>query len=217
MGVGPGRVEEIIGLLTNLPGSGMKPGLPGRMPQREILMPQTANFCSILKEEPLPRVMRVQRGFTLMELAIAISIVAILFTALLTRVWFYQREVERIATEQVVRALQLQLVSMTVRGRMNDLSGLGEQNPMDWLERKPPNYLGAFYGPNQDELELGNWFFDKKEKKLVYLYSRSENSDVTTPKRLNFKVKLINNRDSAVRQVGSGEIFNSAILEQVVE
>ncbi len=185
------------------------------------MRPQTANFCSIFKREPLPLAMWAQRGFTMIELAITISIAAILLTAFFTRVWFYQREVERIATEQVVQALQsalqLQLVSMTVRGRMNELPGLAEQNPIDWLKRKPPNYLGAFYGPSDDELELGNWYFDKKEKKLVYLYSRGENSDVSTPKQLNFRVKLVNNRDSAVRKDGSGEIFNSAILERVVE
>lgn len=196
----------------------MKAGLQGWMRRRATSMQQMANFCSIFKTEPLPRGAWAQRGFTMIELAVTITIAAILLTALLTRVWFYQREVERIATGQVIgalhKALQLQLVSMVVRGRMNELPGLAEQNPIDWLERKPPNYLGAFYGPGSDELERGNWYFDKKEKKLVYLFSKGENSDVN---QLNFRVKLINNRDSAVRQDKRVELFNSAILEQVAQ
>ena len=199
----------------------MKAGLLGWMHRRATSMQRMANFCSIFKAGLLPSVVRAQRGFTMIELAVAIAIAAILFTALLTRVWFYQREVERITTEQVIsalhKALQLQLVAMVVRGRMNELPGLAEQNPFDWLERKPPNYLGAFYGPSRDELERGNWYFDKKEKKLVYLFSKGENSDASLPNQLNFRVKLINNRDSAVRQDRGGELFNSAILEQVAE
>ncbi|MEN9868728.1 MAG: hypothetical protein RL748_4318 [Pseudomonadota bacterium] len=197
----------------------MKAGLLGRTRRRDALRRHTANFCSILKAQPVR--LRRQLGFSLIELAVTITIAAILLTALLTRVWFYQREVERIAVEQVVRALHsalhLQLVSLTVRGRMNELPGLAEQNPVDWLERKPPNYLGAFYGPAQDELEPGNWYFDKKERRLVYLYSRGDSSDAGTPNHLSFRIKLVNNRDSAVRQDGRPDLFNSAVFEQVVQ
>jgi general secretion pathway protein G len=156
----------------------------------------------------------------MIELAITLSIAGIILSSILTRVLFYQREAEKLATDQVVRALrkslQLQLTSLMVRGRMGDLPGLAEQNPMDWLARKPSNYLGAFYEVTTMELETGNWYFDKKEKKLVYLFSHSENYGAFEINQLNFKVKLVNNRDSAVEHVGGIDLIRGAVLVEVV-
>ena len=166
-----------------------------------------------------------QRGFSLLELTVAVTVIVLLMTALLTRLWFYQREVERLAAEQVVQALrsalQLQLASMMARGRMNEVAGLAEQNPMDWLAQKPANYLGAFYQALPGELDAGNWYFDKKEHKLVYLFSHSDNSESAEPNQLSFKVKLVNNRDGAARQASGSytgtDMFNGAVLVQMLQ
>lgn len=165
------------------------------------------------------------QGFSLLELTVAVTVMVLLMTALLTRLWFYQREVERLAAEQVVQALrsalQLQLASMMARGRMTEVASLAGQNPMDWLAQKPANYLGAFYSADPAELDTGNWYFDKKEGKLVYLFSHSDNSDSGEPNQLNFRVKLVNNRDSAAKQAVGGnvgaDIFNGALLLQVLQ
>lgn len=171
---------------------------------------------------------RAASGFTLIELVVSITVIVLLMTAFLTRLLVYQREVERIAMEQVVRAvrsgLQIQLASMNSRGRMNELPGLLLQNPIDWLAQKPPNYLGAFYHPGDNELETGNWYFNKKDHKLVYLFKHSDNSESAEPNQLNFKVKLVNNRDNVIRnasgqqgpEIGS-EMFNGAVIEQVIQ
>lgn len=159
------------------------------------------------------------RGFSMVELAVTLSIVGIILSSILTRVLFYQREAEKLATDQVVRALrqslQLQLASLMARGRIGDLPGLLEQNPMDWLARKPSNYLGAFYEVTAMELDVGNWYFDKKEKKLVYLFSHSENYGPFEINQLNFKVKLVNNRDNAVEHLGGNDLIKGAILVEV--
>lgn len=163
-------------------------------------------------------------GFTLIELVVAITVIVLLMTAFLTRIWVYQREIERIAAERVVRTLrsglQIQLASMNSRGRMNELPSLLLQNPIDWLARKPPNYLGAFYHPDEADLETGNWFFDKKNHKLVYLFRHSDNSDSAEPNQLKFKVKLVNNRENGSQNAygqQDWEMFNSAVIEQVFE
>ncbi len=167
---------------------------------------------------------RRSQGFSLLEMTVALTVVVLLMTALLTRLWYYQREVERLATEQVVRALrsalQLQLASMMARGRMNEVASLAEQNPMDWLAQRPGNYLGAFYLVVPSELEPGNWHFDKREHKLVYLFNHSDYSESAEPNLLKFKVKLVNNRDHAVRQAAGNsnatDIFNGAVLMQIL-
>jgi general secretion pathway protein G len=155
----------------------------------------------------------------MVELAVTLSIIGIILSSILTRVLFYQSEAEKLATDQVVRALrqslQLQLASLMARGRIGDLPGLLEQNPMDWLARKPSNYLGAFYEVTAMELDAGNWYFDKKEKKLVYLFSHSENYRPFEINQLNFKVKLVNNRDNAVEHLGSKDLIKGAILVEV--
>jgi general secretion pathway protein G len=163
-------------------------------------------------------------GFTLVELVVSITVIVLLMTAFLTRLLVYQREVERLAVDQVVRALrsglQIQLASMNSRGRMNELPGLLEQNPIDWLAQKPANYLGAFYHPGETELEAGNWYFDKMDHKLVYLYKHSDNSESAEPNQLNFKVKLVNNRENAARNAfgqQGPDMFNSAMVEQMMQ
>jgi len=40
---------------------------------------------------------------------------------------------------------------------------------MSWLQKKPRNYAGEFFGPTQQSAESGNWIFDLKTRDLVYL------------------------------------------------
>jgi prepilin-type N-terminal cleavage/methylation domain-containing protein len=161
-------------------------------------------------------------GFSLMELAVSIAIVAVLATALISRVLFYQEDVERLAVAQVVTALRsglrYQLVSLITRGRMRDAPTLAEQNPMDWLSKKPVNYLGDFYAPQEADLSAGNWYFDRKNKKLVYLFSHNDNFDDGERNQLNFKVKLVNNSGNSSKQVEESglRIYDGVILDQVV-
>jgi general secretion pathway protein G len=165
-------------------------------------------------------------GFSLMELAVTGAIIAVLATALLNRVLFYQREAERLAVDQVVTvlrsALQLQLTSLTISGPRGDLVSLTEQNPMDWLEQRPVNYLGPIYAPQVRDVVPGSWYFDKKDKKLVYLFRSGDNFYSRERNQLNFKVKLVNNRVNSAKQIASQvgarsmHTFNSAILDQMV-
>src|SRR4051812_9897855 len=112
-------------------------------------------------------------GFTLFELAVTIAITAILATVFLNRVWFYREQAERVAMGQVVgairTALHLQIAALLVKNRGDEIPRLMEQNPMDWLAQKPKNYLGEYYAPKITDIAAGNWYFDRKDKKLVYL------------------------------------------------
>jgi len=119
-----------------------------------------------------------QRGFTLIELIVVITIIVLLVGTLLTRIWFYQEQAEKAAMEQVAGALQsamvLQYGHMLTRGNEADAKTLLGENPMRWLMQKPPNYAGEFYGITPTAIAPGNWAFDLKARELVYVPYRSE-------------------------------------------
>jgi general secretion pathway protein G len=119
-------------------------------------------------------------GFTLIELIIVISIVAILAGMFLIRIPYYQEQAEKAAMEQVVAAVQSALVlrhgTLMARGAANEkeLSILATDNPMTWLQRKPRNYAGEYYDPTPGAVARGNWMFDLKSRDLIYVVDHGE-------------------------------------------
>jgi prepilin-type N-terminal cleavage/methylation domain-containing protein len=124
--------------------------------------------------------MKTQRGFTLLELIVVISIVAVLAGTFLKRVPFNQELAEKSAMVQEAGAMQSALVmrygSLTVSGAANEkgLSALASDNPMNWLQQKPKNYAGEFYDPTPKTVAPGQWVFDLKSRDLIYVLDRSE-------------------------------------------
>ena len=92
-----------------------------------------------LKKGMMPMTMRgrLQRGFTLIELAVVAVIVGLLATALLNRIVFYQEQAEKTAMEQTLgtvrSALHLQISDLLVDGNMAGINRLVDQDPMSWL------------------------------------------------------------------------------------
>jgi len=124
--------------------------------------------------------MKTQRGFSLLELIIVISIVAVLAGSLLARIPYYQEQAEKSAMEQIAGATQSALVmrmsSLMVHGAANEkeLSALAVSNPINWLQEKPKNYAGEFFDPNSKTVSPGHWLFDLKSHDLIYVLDRSE-------------------------------------------
>ncbi|MBI3229478.1 MAG: prepilin-type N-terminal cleavage/methylation domain-containing protein, partial [Burkholderiales bacterium] len=85
-------------------------------------------------------------GFTLIEVAVTVAIIAVLAGLLLDRIMFYRDQAEQVAMQQVIgnlrSALHLQLALLLARNREQELLQLSQQNPMDWLAEKPSNYFG---------------------------------------------------------------------------
>ena len=113
------------------------------------------------------------RGFTLFELLVVISIIAILAGLFFDRALFYQEQAEKTAMEQVAGAVQsaltLQYAQILTRGKPSDLAALARDNPMNWMQKRPRNYAGEFYDLTSLSAESGNWVFDLKTRDLVYL------------------------------------------------
>jgi general secretion pathway protein G len=112
-------------------------------------------------------------GFTLLELVVVIAIISSLMGLLIERTLFYQEQAEKTAMVQVEGAIQsalmMQYGQIKTRGKSSDIAALVDGNPMELLQKKPPNYAGEFFDPAPAQLESGNWAFDLKSRELVYV------------------------------------------------
>lgn len=115
-------------------------------------------------------------GFTLLELVTVIVVVSILSGVLIGRFLIYLEMAEKTAMEQTVGAirsgLNIQMAGLIARGRTEDISRLVTTNPMKFLSGKQKNYAGEFFGGKLPDINPGNWYFDLKDRQLVYLVGR---------------------------------------------
>lgn len=122
---------------------------------------------------------RYSKGFSLFELVVVISIVAVLAGVFLDRILFYQEQAEKTAMVEVVGVIQTALIlqygEVLTRGRGSDMSFLKKDNPINWLQQKPRNYAGEFYAPTPLSVESGNWVFDLKSRNLIYIPNIANN------------------------------------------
>jgi prepilin-type N-terminal cleavage/methylation domain-containing protein len=162
-----------------------------------------------------------QEGFTLLELMVVACIVAVLATVLLNRVRFYQKMAEKTAVEQTVAvmqsALQLRVASLIVSNRLDAAVDLAQQNPMQWLAQKPNNYAGEYFDQLPEEDVSGRWYFDLKERNLVYFVrSAVKEKDAELP-QLRFKTNLLLAASSfPVAERPAGKAIEGVVLEQIV-
>ena len=135
-----------------------------------------------------------QRGFTLFELAVAVSVIAVLAVLLLSRLAAIQQEAERVAVQQTVVALRaglrMKVLELYASDRQNQLPALAGQNPIAWLAEKPANYLGEYATPDMEKLPQSHWFFDRSNAELIYILNRGNTFGGYRSELLQFKVSL---------------------------
>ena len=121
---------------------------------------------------------RCAKGFTLIELIVVITIMVILSSVLLTRIYYYQERAEKAAMEQVASALQsaltLKHARLITQGLESNATLLAAENPMNWLAKIPSNYAGEFYDVTPRAVAPGNWVFDLKTRNLIYVVDRGD-------------------------------------------
>lgn len=159
-----------------------------------------------------------QRGSGYFEFAVVAIIFAILVGVFLRKVQFYQQEAERLAAEQVVTSLRAALASraasLYLRGNEAEMASLLKQNPMDWLEQRPPNYAGEFDAPQPGTVAEGQWYFDRSTATLSYVLNKRGFFGGNAAKRLNFKVKFA--RDpSNITNIHEGPGPGGVTLEEI--
>lgn len=143
---------------------------------RGLLKRRGAAATRPLSSVPCP--LSSERGFTLIELIVVITIVVVMGGVFLGRMLFYVEQAEKTAMETVAgtiqSALTLQYGRILTRGKPSDVAALAQDNPMDWLQKKPRNYAGEFYNPTPLSVESGNWVFDLKTRDLVYIVRNAD-------------------------------------------
>ncbi|MEH6435568.1 hypothetical protein [Massilia sp. DD77] len=118
-------------------------------------------------------------------------LVALLAGGLLLKLLEVREESERAVAHHVAGALRTALAAR-VAGMEEGagLAALAGENPMHWLSRLPPNYLGEYYSPDLSGLRKGSWYFDRTDKSVNYLFGRDTFSRGTS-KLLKFKVEFM--------------------------
>src|ERR1035441_753558 len=113
-----------------------------------------------------------QRGSNLFELVVVICLVLTLVGVFAHRFLFLQELSEKTAMEMTVMnmrtGMRYQLAELMVQGRLYEMPAMLERNPILWLASPPANYAGEFDEASDEHIQLGNWYFDKKRRELVY-------------------------------------------------
>jgi hypothetical protein len=140
-------------------------------------------------------------GFTLFELILVIALVAVFSGVLLGRFRMYQEAAEKAAMEQTAgairSALNIQMAALIARGRADEIPRLAALNPVTLLAEKPRNYAGEYYDVTGSDIAPGSWYYDLKNKELVYLVDRGAHflPDKDGRKCVRYRVDLVYNDD----------------------
>ncbi|MCR4347468.1 MAG: prepilin-type N-terminal cleavage/methylation domain-containing protein [Sulfuricaulis sp.] len=136
-------------------------------------------------------------GFSLLELVIVIVIISVLLVLAISRLLALMVDAERVTMETVAGTLRsaigMKVAESIVKSKVKDLPAFEGSNPMALLAETPHNYLGELDGVDPAKLEDGNWYFDKRDKTLVYLV-RNKGFFVggqANPPRARFAVRLV--------------------------
>jgi general secretion pathway protein G len=116
--------------------------------------------------------LRRTRAFSLIELVVTLTLIAVLVGLLLDRTVYYQELAEKATMEQIAADLRssvnLRVAELALENHFAQLDDLVLKNPFDLLARKPQNYLGVLDAPLAEAVPPGKWYFDKKSKEVVY-------------------------------------------------
>lgn len=142
---------------------------------------------------PAGRFRDESHGFSLIELAVALAVLAALLYFLLDRVLTMQEMAEKTEVEETVRsinyALRLEAASRMARGPEPKRLPLEKENPIKWLQTPPRNYLGELdMAPAHAKQPY--WYFDRVGRQLAYRPNRAEHLKIegTEVKELRFVV-----------------------------
>ncbi|MGZ3236522.1 MAG: type II secretion system protein [Burkholderiaceae bacterium] len=147
---------------------------------------------------------RSLRGFSLLELMVSVMVISVAGIILLNRLSYYQEMAEKADMEYTISALKsalrMRMATLMIEGRAQEFRSLAQENPMDWLEQKPANYL-TLELPHDPRFTLaGHWYFDSAKRVLVYLPKHNDyfQADGYGQKRVRLQVIFLRNEALAV-------------------
>ena len=112
-----------------------------------------------------------QCGASFVEFTVCIALMGIFVGVLLERSLYYQEYAEKTAMESTAQnirtGLRYKVADLILANRVSEIQTLADENPMNWLAERPPNYLGELDSAPADEPK-GQWYFDRRNRELVY-------------------------------------------------
>jgi general secretion pathway protein G len=146
--------------------------------------------------------MKKLRGFSLLELTVTVTVISIVALTLLNRLSYYQEMAEKADMEYTISALKsalrMRMAKLMIEGRAQEFRALAEQNPMDWLEKKPANYL-TLEVPHDPRFSLeGTWYFDSTARVLTYIPKHNEYFQPDRSGQKRVRLHLVYLRNEAV-------------------
>jgi general secretion pathway protein G len=138
----------------------------------------------------------VARGFSLLELLIVIVIISVLSLVAIDRLLRLRFEAERVMVESMLSglrsALYIEFAGAAVRGRSDAMAlEASGSNPMKLLSERPDTYAGEYAAADPGSVAPGSWYFDTKERHLVYVVRFPEQfaSELPGPARARWRVE----------------------------
>jgi prepilin-type N-terminal cleavage/methylation domain-containing protein len=138
---------------------------------------------------------RSERGLSLLELLIVVVIVSVLLVVAIDRLLALRFEAERTTVQSMIGALRsalyIEFAAAAARGQLHRMDVAGGSNPMARLAEAPGNYAGEFFGADPALFDPGTWYFDTRDRALVYVVRFSEEfvTSLTGPPRLRLAVE----------------------------
>jgi general secretion pathway protein G len=116
---------------------------------------------------------RGERGFSLFELIIVIVILSVLLVVAVDRLLRLRFEAERATVQSVIGALRsalyIEFAAAAARNELGRMELAGGSNPVLRLAERPDGYAGEFFGADPALFDPGTWYFDTRDRTLVYL------------------------------------------------
>ena len=114
-----------------------------------------------------------KRGFSLLELLVVLVIVSVLLVVAIEKLLVLRFEAERTMVQTVIgamrSALYIEFAGAAAKGELRRMDTARGSNPMALLAERPEGYVGEFYGPDPAVFEPGTWYFDLRDRAIVYL------------------------------------------------
>lgn len=154
------------------------------------------------------------KGFTLLELAVSLLAIIILYGVLSVRLGNVAESTERAAVYamlgQIEHQMNLRVASFYINGTTDKVASIVQENPFIWSEPTAKLYAGEIVLNVGQTLIDGRWYYDPYLKHLVYRVQRNKHLKIQggEKKSLRFMLKL---KDTAADKQVKSAMSNLSI------